>query len=186
MSVRKTTVVWLKRIARVIWEVPLSLKRVFIIVFSLFVAAVIVTMVIFRYFLQIPFMWWEELVLYTVFWFYLLGAAYATYDRSHIKGGIVQLFTKNRPRVLASFQVGVTLVCLGLSGLLTVWGYTNFTWQLEANSRSTQLFLPLAYANLSLPVGFALMAVYFFTEFIDSVRDLVRGVPVNPAPGSRQ
>ena len=115
-----------------------------------------------------------------------MGAAYATYDRSHIKGGVVQLFIKNHPRVLVSFQVGVTLLCLGLSGLLTVWGYDNFIWNLEVNSRSTQLFLPLAYAQLSLPVGFILMAVYFLTEFIDSVRDLVRGVPVNPAPGSGQ
>jgi len=178
--------VWLKRIAKIIWEVPLSLKRVIIIVYSLFVAAVIVVMVVCRYFLHVPLMWWEEVVLYSVFWFYLMGAAYATYDRSHIKGGVVQLFIKNHPRVLASFQAGVTLLCLGLSGLLTVWGYDNFIWNLEVNSRSTQLFLPLAYAQLSLPVGFILMAVYFLTEFIDSVRDLVRDVPVNPAPGSGQ
>jgi len=178
--------VWLKRIAKIIWEVPLSLKRVIIIVYSLFMSAVIVVMVVCRYFLQIPLMWWEEVILYSLFWFYIVGAAYATYDRSHIKGGVVQLLIKNRPRVLASFQVGVALLCLGLSCLLTVWGYADFIWNLETDSRSTQLFLPLAYANLSLPVGFILMAVYFLTEFIDSVRDLVRGVPVNLAPRGGQ
>jgi len=178
--------VWLKRIAKIIWEVPLSLKRVIIIVYSLFMSAVIVAMVVCRYFLQIPLMWWEEVILYSLFWFYLVGAAYATYDRSHIKGGVVQLFIKNRPRVLASFHAGAALLCLGLSCLLTVWGYTNFIWNLEIDSRSTQLFLPLAYANLSLPVGFILIAVYFLTEFIDSVRNLVRGAPANPALGGRQ
>lgn len=178
--------VWLKRIARVIWEVPLSLKRVVIIVYSLFMSIVIVTMVICRYFLHIPLMWWEEIILYSLFWFYLLGAAYATYDRSHIKGGMVELLIKNRPRVLASFQVGVAFFCLGLSCMLTVWGYTDFAWNLEANSRSTQLFLPLAYANLSLPVGFILMAVYFLDEFIDSVRGLLRGVPMSSTPRSEQ
>ena len=176
--------VWLKRIAKIIWEVPLSLKRVIIIVYSLFMSAVIVVMVICRYFLHIPLMWWEEIILYSVFWFYVVGAAYATYDRSHIKGGVVELLIKNRPRALASFQVGVALLCLGLSSMLTVWGYTDFTWNLEANSRSTQLFLPLAYANLSLPVGFILMAVYFLAEFIDSVRGLLRGVPMNSTPRS--
>ena len=142
-------------------------------------------MVICRYFLHIPLMWWEEIILYSVFWFYLAGAAYATYDRSHIKGGIIQIFIKNRPKVLVCFQAGAALLCLGLSGLLTVWGYNNFIWNLEANSRSTQLFLPLAYAQLSLPVGFILMAVYFLAEFIVSVRGLLRGVPVNSAPESR-
>lgn len=131
-------------------------------------------------------MWWEEIVIYTVFWFYLCGAAYATYERSHIKGGVVQLFIKGHPRVLASFHVGVALLCLGLSGLFTVWGYNNFIWNLEIESRSTRLFLPLAYSTLSLPAGFSLMAVYFLTELIDSVRDLVRGVSANLAPGSRQ
>ena len=173
--------VWLKRIARVIWEVPLSLKRTIIIVYSLFMSVVIVAMVVCRYFLQIPLMWWEEIILYSLFWFYLVGAAYATYDRSHIKGGVVQLFIKNRPRVLASFHAGAAFLCMGLSGLCTAWGYNNFIWNLEIDSRSTQLFLPLAYSTLSLPVGFILMAMYFLTEFIGSVRGLVRGVPANSA-----
>ncbi len=178
--------VWLKRIAKIIWEAPLSLKRAFIITYSLFMSVVIVTMVICRYFLHIPLMWWEEVILYSLFWFYILGAAYATYDRSHIKGGVVELLIKNRPRVLMGFQAGVALFCIGLSCLLAVWGYTDFTWNLEANSRTTQLFLPLAYSTLSLPVGFSLMAVYFLAEFIDSVRDLVRGVPMNLAPRGGQ
>jgi len=178
--------VWLKKITKIIWGTPLTLQRVIIILYSLFVSSVIVVMVICRYFLHIPLMWWEEIVLYTVFWFYLAGAAYATYDRSHIKGGVIQIFIKNHPGVLASIQAGVALLCLGLSSLLTVWGYNNFIWNLEANSRSTQLFLPLAYAQLSLPVGFILMAVYFLAEFIMSVRGLLQGVPMNSAPESEQ
>ncbi len=177
---------WLKKIAKIIWVTPLTLQRITLIVFSLFVITLIVGEVIFRYFLQMPVMWFEEIILYLVFWFYLAGAAYATYDRSHIKGGVIQIFIKNRPKVLVSFQAGATFLCLGLSGLLTVWGYNNFIWNLEANSRSTQLFLPLAYAQLSLPVGFILMAVYFLAEFIVSVRGLLQSVPMNSAPESEQ
>ena len=173
---------WLKKIAKIIWVTPLTLQRIILIVFSLFVITLIVGEVIFRYFLQMPVMWFEEIILYLVFWFYLAGAAYATYDRSHIKGGVIQIFIKNRPKVLVCFQAGAALLCLGLSSLLTVWGYTNFIWNLEANSRSTQLFLPLAYAQLSLPVGFILMAVYFLAEFIVSVRGLLQDMPANSVP----
>ena len=177
---------WLKKIIKIIWGTPLTLQRITLIVFSLFVITLIVAEVIFRYFLEIPLMWFEEIILYSVFWFYIAGAAYATYDRSHIKGGIIQIFIKNNHRVLACFQSGVALLCLGLTSLLTVWSYNNFIWNLEMDSRSTQLFLPLAYAQLSLPVGFILMAVYFLSEFIVSIRGLLRGAPVNSAPESEQ
>ena len=177
---------WLKKIAKIIWGTPLTLQRIILIVFSLFVITLIVGEVVFRYFLQMPVMWFEEIILYLVFWFYIAGAAYATYEHSHIKGGIVQIFIKNHPRVLACFQSGAAFLCLGLSSLLTVWSYNNFIWNLETGSRSTQLVLPLAYAQLSLPIGFILMAVYFFAEFIVSARGLLRGVPVNLAPESEQ
>lgn len=185
LSIRKAAIVWLKRTAKVAWEVPLSLERVTIVVLSLSVGALIVAMVVCRYFLEIPLMWVEEIVLYIIFWCYILGAAYATYERTHIKGGVVHLVIKDHPRVLACFQVGVALLCLGLSGLFTVWGYTNFIWNLEINARSTHLFLPLAYSYLSLPVGFLLMTVYFLSELIASVRGL-RSVPTNSAPRGGQ
>ena len=94
LSIRKAAIVWLKRSAKVAWEVPLSLERVTIIVLSLSVGALIVAMVVFRYFLEIPLMWVEEIVLYIIFWCYILGAAYATYERTHIKGGVVHRHQK--------------------------------------------------------------------------------------------
>jgi len=171
----------LKRSVKLIIATPLNLQRAFLVIYSLFVASLMVIVVICRYFLQIPVMWFEEIILYSVFWFYLLGASYATYERSHISGGVVNQLLKEHPKVLAGINAGAALFCTSLSALMTSWAYTNFMWNLQTNSRSTQLFLPLAYSVLSLPVGFILMAIYFLVEFISLIPRLATKKPSDPS-----
>lgn len=179
----------LVRTGRVIWNAALSLQRVVLVAGGVFLAGLVVAEVIFRYFLEIPLMWVEELSLYCVFWFYLAGGALATYKRSHIKGGIVDRVLGNNPRLLGYFQVATVCICLALSCLIAVWGYNFFTWSLEQTPtpRTIHLSLPLPYARLSLTVGYALLSLYFLVELIDSVRGVVcRWRIVNSAAADRQ
>ena len=171
--IRKMPAPWLERTGSVTWKAILSLQRVVLILLGMLTAGFIIASVVFRYFLNLPLMWVEELCLYLVFWYYIFGAAYATYGRSHIKGGVLSLVIKNKPRLLGSFHAGATLICLGLSCLLVVWSYYDFTWNLRLDSRTTMLFLPMAWAHLSLTVGFILMGLYFLTELIDSLRGVL-------------
>ena len=173
---KKTPPLWLKRTGKVAWEVPLTLQRVSGVVLSLFTSGLIIAMVIFRYFLHVPLMWVEEICLYVIFWFFMLGAAYATYRRLHIVGGIAPLLFQNKPRALGGLQVGTLTISFGLSCLLAFWSFGFFHWSIFGTGPplTMQLFLPLAWAQLSLFVGFSLMALYFLWELIDSVRDLLR------------
>jgi len=180
-SGKDRTMFELKRITKVISE-PI-LVRWILIGLGLVITMLTFTVIIWRYFLQVPLMWGEEVILYILPWFYVTGAVYATYDRSHIKGEMVHLLFQNHPRVLATFRAAAAFLCAGLSGLFSVWAYTNFTWQLGAHSRTTYLSLPLAYSHLALFLGFALMVVYFLFESIGTVRGEVRRVSANPPPG---
>lgn len=158
------------RVGRFLWEGTLNFQRGVVIVLSMYITILMVTQVIFRYFLKLSIMWGEELILYLVFWFYLMGASLCTHDRSHIKGGAMQMFLHNRPRILNGVNVSMALLSVGLSILFTFWGYEAFTFGLKIHRTTVQLTLPYAYAQLSMVPGFALMAIYFFAEAIDLIR----------------
>jgi len=168
-------VFWLQRTGRVIWEALLGLQRVSLVVLSLYLTILVVFQVVIRYFLQIPFVGGaaEELTLYVIFWFYFLGAAYSTYNRTYIKGGVVEALFK-KPRLRGYFQVGSALICLAIVCLFTVWGYQEFLWNLEVHKITLMLFLPDAFSYLSIFAGFGLMSLYFLTELIESVRGVLR------------
>ena len=164
----------LRRAARVIWETPLRLELGGMVVLGTLLTALVVAEVLLRYFLHLPQLWVEEMCLYLLFWYYLLAAAYATHNRTHMKAGVVHIFLKDKPRVLDYLNVVITLMCLGLSCLLSAWSYQVFTWSLFAKPmpRTIQLYLPLAYSQASLLVGFALMSLYFLEELVERVRGL--------------
>lgn len=156
-----------------LWKVAIRLQQAILVGLCLYFVILVVAEVLFRYFLKMPLMFVEELCVYSIFWLYLLGAAYGTYDRSHIKGELIQTFFKS-PRIIGGFKIGVTFVCLGLSFLMSIWGYQSFMWDLHAHGETQMLFLPLAYARLSIFVGFVFMTIYFLAELIDSFRAVVQ------------
>ena len=170
---RQKWVVWLQRTGKTLWKTPLILQRVVMVVSALWLSGLIVASVIFRYFLEMPLMWVEELSLYFAFWFYLFGAALATHERSHIKGGGLLMAFKKYPRFLGCFQSGIISISLGLSCLASVWSYDMFSWTLRVGTETAFLRLPEAYAQLSLLVAFPLISMYFLVELIDSVRGTV-------------
>lgn len=165
----------LKRTGRVIWEALLGLQRVALVALSIYLTLLVVFQVVNRYFLKILFVggYAEELCLYFIFWFYFLGAVYSTYNRSYIKGGMVEVLFK-KPMIQGYFQVGAAAIPLAISGLFAVWGYEEFLWNLGVNKITMMLFLPEAFSYLSIFVGFALMSLYFLSELIESVRGILR------------
>jgi TRAP-type C4-dicarboxylate transport system permease small subunit len=166
----------LQRVARIIWEMPLSLQRVVMVTLAVFLSFLVVIEVAVRYYVHQPILWVEELALFLVFWFYFTGGVYATYKRSHITGGVLHLFLRNKPRVLGSFRIAAALLSFGLCCLCIFLSYNLFTYSLKMDLRTIHLFLPVAYARLSLFITFPLMAFYFLVDLIGSIRNLVRGV----------
>jgi len=116
----------------------------------------------------------EDIVVFSVVWMYMLGAVYGTYKREHLKGGIMDLLLRGKSRALGVIEVGNIFISLGLCFLLSIWSWQCFMWDLQFNPRTQVLHLPLAFARLSMFVGFAGMTVYFLVESIDVFRVLLR------------
>ncbi|MFC1912031.1 TRAP transporter small permease [Chloroflexota bacterium] len=167
------------------WHIPLYIERANMILMGSVLTCLVVTEVIFRYFLQQPQLWVEEVILYTVLWYYLLGTALTTYDRSHIVGGVIHLFFS--PRIADRFRVGTDFASFSLSCLFTYWSYQVFLWNLDNDPRTMQLNLPDAYAYLALLVGFTFVTMYFLSVFINRVREtLSTHTPKNVVMEGRQ
>ena len=165
---------WLKGIGKAIDKASVRCIGVALTAAGIGVASLVGIEVISRGIFQQPLVFIEDIVLYIVVWFYMLGAVYGTYKRDHLKGGIIHLFLKEKPRVLAGFNVGNTFISLGLCSLLGTWAWQTFIWDLQFSPETQVLLLPLAFARLSLFFGFSLMTIYFLVELIDVARALLR------------
>jgi len=57
-----------------------------------------------RYIFHVPMLWVEEIAITPAFWVYMMGAAYAVYERSHIRVDLVEIAIRNpRRRLLIRF-----------------------------------------------------------------------------------
>ena len=166
-------VVWLFKVG--LWDGLLNIQRIVVVSIIAIVFVLVVAEVMFRYFLKLPLMFVEELVMYGVFWLYMLGAAYAAYERTHIKGEVISVFFK-QPGAVCGFKIGAAFVSFGLSCLMSYWSLGTFLWDIKMGVTTIMLFLPVGYSHLSLFVGFSLMAVYFLTELISLIISARKGV----------
>lgn len=125
-----------------------------------------------RYVFQLPLLWVEEVAVVPAFWMYMTGAAYAAYDRSHIKVGVVDIAIKNaRRRLTVKFIASV--ITLGLAMLFLVWGFNFFMQDLHFGPRTATLRFPLIYARSSFFLSAGILGgLYFIVEAVDLARQL--------------
>ncbi len=172
----------MQKVARIIWEAPLNLQRVVMVFLALYLSFMVVFEVAVRYYVRQPILWVEELIIFVVFWFYFTGAVYATHKRTHIVGGVLHLFFKNKPRVLGSFKTLASLVSLGLCCLFTYLSYELFIYSLKVDPKTIHLMLHTSYARLAMLITFPLMGFYFLIELIGNFRGVLIGTNASSAP----
>lgn len=168
----------MKKIGVFVWRALIRIQRFFLIIGICFLIALLTSEVIMRYLIHYPGMEVEEIATLAAFWLYFLGAAYGTYDRSHIKAEVFHLVFKDNPRKLAAVRAVSTFIALLLAGLMTYWGYTYFVWGITKMERSRILLIPMVFSQSSIFVGAILMSLYFFAEFVDRVWQALGKEPI--------
>lgn len=138
---------------RTLVKYPLELA-----VSSILVALVTVTFsqVVFRYLLQAPLAWSEELARFLLMWMASLSAAYAFKTRSHFAlHFVVDRFSPSVQRAISTF---VTLL---VAIFLAVFAYQSLKFTIEVRNMSapaTQMSLAVPYSSAL--VGSVLMLYY--------------------------
>ena len=147
----------------------------FLLACCVFLTILIFSQVWLRYVFHLPLLWVEEVAIVPAFWLYMMGAAYATFERSHIKVDIVEVWVKGlRRRLIVKFIASA--ITLGLAMLFVWWGYRFFLWDLQYNPQSYTLRFPMVYGRCSIFFGAGIIGgIYFWIETIDLARQLFWG-----------
>jgi len=130
---------------------------------SILVALVTVTFsqVVFRYLLQAPLAWSEELARFLLMWMASLSAAYAFKTRSHFAlRFVVDRFNPSVQRAIAAF---VTLL---VASFLVIFAYQSLRFTLEVRNMSapaTQMSMAVPYSSAL--VGSVLMLYYVIVNW---------------------
>jgi TRAP-type C4-dicarboxylate transport system permease small subunit len=130
--------------------------------------------IFFRYVIQNPPTWTEELARYLFVWDVFLAAGLAFGRGSHIVvDALLTLLPEGGRRVLSIFTNALVLAFL----VVLVWQGIAMV-RLTSNTVSTALNLNMGVVYASLPIGAAISALYVLVRLIDELRGV--SPPVDP------
>lgn len=124
--------------------------------------------VFFRYVIQDPPTWTEELARFLFTWQIFLAAGLAFGRGSHIVVDALLLVLPGGGRRLLSVISNV--IVLGFLSVL-VWQGINMVW-LTSNTTSTAMNLNMGVVYAALPIGAGVSALYVLMQIVDSVRGI--------------
>ena len=150
-----------------------TVQKVIIIFVSLMLSGVMVTEVISRYFLGYPIWGWEELAMISAMWLYMIGAAMAAYEGTHLKTEIISLWIKN-PRNLRLVKALAALIALIMAGFMAYWSSDMLLWGLKQNPTTPVFNIPWVVAQSSLFVAGILISIYFLRDLLRLAGDILR------------
>lgn len=133
--------------------------RTVLIICSTVSTGCILYAVFLRYILKSNFYGSDEIILLFAFWLYFIGAAYGSYENSHIKADLLNMYIKNM-----RYKDGLNLIAQAATVLvnciLLVWAYESLLWALEKMPLTTSLKIPIAIPRSAIFFGLLIMAFY--------------------------
>lgn len=139
-----------------------------IAVLSLLIAVMLAVGIFTRSVLEKPVFGLEEIVLLAAMWLYMIGAAMASRDRSHLSADFIQVLTSN-PKVIAFFHLLATLISLGMAIVFAVWAYDLMSWSLAKGQTSIVFKIPWYVSQSSLFVGSVLFIFYLIRDLLNDL-----------------
>ena len=156
-----------KHILVLIYESLLKIERFLMVASSLIVVAIICTAIFMRYILHTDLFAYDELVMIAAFWLYFTGAAYGSYEDSHIKADILQIsLSENHPKAAAGIGIIAKAIEVICAVTISFWGWSLFAWQLKYMGRTMGWGIPIAVPQGAIVLGFTLMSLYATVNFV--------------------
>jgi len=145
-----------------VWKFFLQLLRNITFVCAVISIVVMVTAVVLRYIFHKDFVGYEEIILLVALWMYYIGACYATYNETHIRGDMMsQLFKTGKS--LKFYWVSIDTFSSVVMAFWVVWGFKWLIWNFKAWGTTTALHIPLFYSYLAIYIG--ILGLFFLCVF---------------------
>lgn len=130
-------------------------------------AVVVFLQVIFRYVLNLPLFWTEELARYCLVWSSLLGSAVAVKRGQHIA---VTIFMERLPPALRRWLTMVALISVAAILAIILWGGLQLV-AITGAQISPALRVSMSVPYLAVPVGAALMLLHTIVSIFETLAD---------------
>ena len=156
------------RVLKWLWQMKLALQRLLVVLSGLAITILIFVQVVSRYVFHTASFGVEEIACYVAVWLYFLGAAVGAEQRGHMSASLVELVLRGETaqRVIRLLVCTLSVV---LCAWMTMWAWSLAKWSLQLGMMSTEINVPVGYAQLAMPVGLALMTLYFFVELVELI-----------------
>jgi TRAP-type C4-dicarboxylate transport system permease small subunit len=149
-----------------------------VMVIGLSVAVMLAAGIFSRAVLNTPVFGIEEIMLWSIMWFYMLGAALASRERSHLSADFVKVFSDN-PKVWRVAAIVSTAISLGIAVMIVVWSWDFFAFGFERNQKTPVFGIPWWVSQSSLLVASVLFVAYLIRDLILEIKgvDISSGDP---------
>lgn len=145
-----------------------------VILLSLLVAGGMALGIFTRSVLGVPMLGLEEIILFSVVWLYMLGAALASRERSHLSADFVTVFVTHE-KLRNSLHLLATLISLVMVIAFVVWSYDLLIWGLTKRQSTPVFQLPLYLSQASLFCASLLFLFYILRDALQDLNRLLRG-----------
>jgi len=119
-----------------------------------------------RFFLKQSIFGLSDFIGFASVWLYAIGAALASYDRTHIKAEFVNVFAKSS-RVRNLFRFVSAVISAGMSVIFTKWSWDLCVYSVAVGEVTQAYPVPKVIFQSSFFVGGILMVIYFLWEAVD-------------------
>ncbi|SEM74282.1 TRAP-type C4-dicarboxylate transport system, small permease component [Mesobacillus persicus] len=151
-----------------IWSALVKFLRFGLIVSNILVTLIAFAAVIARS-LDYNLLGYEEILIICAFWLYMLGSAYGSYERSHIKADIIVIMMKEGLlKDILSLVRDTLSVFLGI--VFFLWAIQLFQWNL-INDQATPVWrIPVIVGQSSLLFGLGVGSFFHLVYLYDGIK----------------
>lgn len=156
-------------ILRTLDAVLIRIIHPILIVVGLSVATLLAVGIFSRAILGAPIFGLEELMLMGIMWFYMLGAALASREKSHLSADFVKVMTNNR-KIWKIAALVSTAISLFVAIMFVTWAWDLASWGIEKGQSTPVFGLPWWISQSSLFVASILFVAYLTRDLIQEIR----------------
>lgn len=127
-----------------------------------FQAALLILSVFFRYILNSPIVWSDEIVRYSLVWMTFAGAALATRDDKHILVDVIDTILPEKGRKITNRFVD--LVVIAFMAFLIYYGIRMTDYE-RGMFGETLTWISYAYVYISIPIGAAVTILFTVSKY---------------------
>lgn len=148
-----------------VWKFMIASVKYIMILCSVASTSCIIYSVVLRYIFKKNFYGSDEVILMFAFWLYFMGAVYGSYENSHIKADLMNVYVKNI-RIKDFIALIAQVIMIVVNVVLITWAWDYFLWGLEKMPLTTGLKIPLVIPQSAVFFGLLLMGFYHIVHFI--------------------